>query len=635
MRYPRVQYGSGRNSAVGQFSGLNRTERAYPGEWADALDLDTEHYPCIAPRRSDSAALSISYADSEGDTIPSDAVIAACATPPRDVMNPDTYHGFTGVIRCSLEGTQNYYFSYKGVIQKTGTQNGGPGDSGELWVYNDTDGLSDEELAAFDITRIEWTIVNLGARYVINGFDPVLRRGRYYTFDPGADAPALVSSAAQSLVSNARLYRTSAVRRGYSEYSYVNTITSDSFDFSAVFSEGDYLMIKVLASSNVDESYFSRYETHPYITSGTLTKYAVIREVVTEYNDSGSIKSSVIYYYTTRPTGKHNSNSSEMRGARLMLGTFVPPMAHIASFGTRIWGVDPDEDRIYASVFDTPHKLMNTDAQLDVSMSWSTVLGGFDSAKGVIGAGSELLVLKSGSLVRINGASAASFGITGIFRSCGCLDIHSAAEIGGIVIYLGSDGFYAYDGSRPMLISEELACRYTGAAAFGRGMKYYANAVRADNGETEFLVYDLRRGIWHKWSGLDNFSGAFVQGSGIYAALGSRVAQMCCSDEVTSWSCVSPPHYESENRFKGVNELWIRARIDEGTIIRVYTSVNGGGWKEHKTLEPKGRVFLYKLPVRLHECDFWQYKLVGTGGAVILNIERVYDEGGGRHYADK
>jgi hypothetical protein len=107
---------------------------------------------------------------------------------------------------------------------------------------------------------------------------------------------------------------------------------------------------------------------------------------------------------------------------------------------------------------------------------------------------------------------------------------------------------------------------------------------------------------------------------------------LCSGTGSTSWSCESVEHYESVNTFKAVNELWLRAFV--GDTITVETSVNGGEWKEHKTLEPKGRVYMYKIPVRLSPGDFWQYRLKGKGEAVIHNIERVYDSGGGRHYRD-
>lgn len=390
------------------------------------------------------------------------------------------------------------------------------------------------------------------------------------------------------------------------------------------FCEGDYLWIKG-----------SRWnDTNPYGEYGTLKKYAVVKEFEEFSMNDGSSYRENMYYYVAYPDGKLASNT-KLTYQTVTLGVFVPPMKHIAVFGRRIWGVNPEEDSVYASVFDTPFKLINTDAQLDNSMSWQTVIGTADTGEGVVGAASEVLVMKRNSLIRMNGTSASTFAMTGIFNNCGCIDIKSCAEAAGTVYYLGRNGFYAYDGSQPKIISNKLNCSYSSAVGYSDGVKYYASAIRADNNEHEFLVYNISRGIWLKWSDTPPVKDFFRVGGSVFAAYNEDegyVVELCGGNEAQEWFCESVNHYEDSNRFKGVNELWIRGDIKEN--VKVYTSVNGGEMKEHKELAPKGRMYMYKIPVRLSPGDFWRYRLEGRGECVIANIERVYEEGGARYYAD-
>ncbi|MDO5398136.1 MAG: hypothetical protein Q4G33_09400 [bacterium] len=647
MRYPIIQASSSGRGSTSSFKGLNRTDIGQDGEWAECDNLDTLHSPCLAPRMKHGAPLPLSM---DGGL---HGRICACA---ELIKDDGEYKGFTGVLLCENciddngDTITNFCFAYNGSVRHIGTESSLGSHVPErtaLWLYDAVfDDIAEEELTAFesDMERVEWTVAAVGGRYVINGFDPVLRRGRYFVFDPRKMYDTIskekerlvVQSGIQAKYTRLTFGKANALSHGFSEYKYINYIQSDSktMDFSDMFCEGDYLLISDVTNSDGETSpTLQKYQTYPYRKSGRDVKYAVIREIEKVYGSSGDFLYQRIYYYATSPSGKFVENEYHA-GLNVTLGTFVPPMQHIAVFGKRIWGVDPDEDRVYASVFDTPFKLMNTDRELDNAMAWQLTPGTADEAVGMFPAGTEMLVMKKNSIIRINGASASSFMLAGIFKNCGCIDINSCAEAAGTVYYLGFNGFYAYDGSQPVIISHKLNCRYSSAYGFSDGIKYYASAVRADNDAHEFLVYDIRSGIWLKWSGTPKACGFVLIGNDVYLCCNDtegHIIKLCGGSDPEEWSCESVRMFENANSFKAVNELWLRGESENG--IRVLTSVNGGEFKEHKTLEPKGRPFVYKIPVRLLPGDFWSYRLCGSGSAVIHNIERVYEEGGERHYA--
>lgn len=649
MHYPIVQHAANERASTSVFKGLNRTYSGNSGEWTDCDNLDTLNYPCLVPRKKHGEVLGLN----SDNTL--HGKICACA----ELLKDDgKYNGFTGVILsddCTdADGNKlkNFCFVYNGEIRLIGEEKAGYTSSlpnrTALWIYNtERDDVTEEDIAAFNenMERIIWTVAAVGVRYVINGFDPILKRGRYFVFDSSESYDTLnkekvrlvVPADAQASYTGVRFGRTKYAAGGVSVSSYINFMETEkkSQDFADYFSEGDYLLINnVLRSDGSQPNILEEYQTYPYRKSGNNIRYAVIHSIETEYYESGSFKCHRMYYYTVTPSGKFVTMDTQSN-LQVQLGIFVPPMQHIAVMGRRIWGVDADEDKIYASVFDTPFKLMNTDRELDNAMSWQISPGTADTAVGVFPAVSELLAMKKNSVIRINGTAASSFMITGIFKNCGCIDINSCAEASGTVYYLGYNGFYSYDGAQPELISNKLNCRYSSAIAYSDGMKYYASAVRADNGEHEFLVYDIRLKIWLKWSKTPAARGFMRIGDAVYICWNENdeghIMQLCGGNEFEDWSCESVRNFEDANTFKAVNELWFRCKAENG--IRVFTSVNDSAMKEHKELVPKDRLFIYKIPVRFLSGDYWSYRIEGSGNAVVQNIERVYEEGGGRHYA--
>ena len=649
MQYPIIQHSANERTSTSVFKGLNRTYSGYSGEWADCDNLDTVNYPCLSPRKKHGEVLGLNH----DNTL--HGKICACA---ELIKDDGKYNGFTGVILsndCADEDgnkLKNFCFVYNGEVRLVGEEtadymNNLP-DRTALWIYDtQRDDVTETDIAAFneDMDRIVWTVAAVGGRYVINGFDPVLKRGRYFVFDSSKlydtinreKIRLVVPADTQASYTDVDFGRIKLATGSTGLNNYINFMETnkESQDFAKYFSEGDYLLINNVRKNDGSQmSYLEKYQTYPYRKNGSNIRYAVIQSIETEYYSDGEFKCHRLYYYATNPSGKFVTMSAR-DNLQVQLGIFVPPMLHISVTGRRIWGVDADEDKIYASVFDTPFKLMNTDRELDNSMSWQSSLGTADTVVGVFPAVSEMLAMKKNSVIRINGTAASSFMITGIFRNCGCIDINSCAEASGIVYYLGYNGFYAYDGAQPHIISNKLNCRYSSAVGFSDGMKYYASAVRKDNGEHEFLVYDIRVGIWLKWSKTPLVRGFMSIGNAVYICWNENdeghVMQLCGGDEAEDWSCESVRNFEGANSFKAVNELWLRCITENG--IRVFTSVNDSEMREHKELVPKDRLFLYKIPVRLMPGDFWSYRIEGSGNALIQNIERVYEEGGGRHYA--
>ena len=84
---------------------------------------------------------------------------------------------------------------------------------------------------------------------------------------------------------------------------------------------------------------------------------------------------------------------------------------------------------------------------------------------------------------------------------------------------------------------------------------------------------------------------------------------------------------------KGINEIWIRAKLANGGSFKVHTAVGGGEFTEHTEFTKEG-LNIYRCPVRLVMGESYSVKLSGTGDVVIYELELVRADGGRKYKED-
>ena len=98
-----------------------------------------------------------------------------------------------------------------------------------------------------------------------------------------------------------------------------------------------------------------------------------------------------------------------------------------------------------------------------------------------------IVAFKRNSMTVIYGNMRSNYSVEQTIDGIGCIDAQSVHIVGGLLYFLGENGFYAYNGSQPEMISQKLNCRYTKAYGFGNTERYYASAKREDDGTYELL----------------------------------------------------------------------------------------------------------------------------------------------------
>lgn len=347
--------------------------------------------------------------------------------------------------------------------------------------------------------------------------------------------------------------------------------------------------------------------------------------------------STVISVYNQAMNMKWNYNDSEMYPRWILRK--VPKMAACCLHQNRLWGAAANGEYIYASALGNYGEFYQQDGLEDDSLSFEITTDGKFIA--IASFRDMIVAFKRNSMTVIYGNMRSNYSVEQTIDGIGCIDAQSVHIVGGLLYFLGENGFYAYNGSQPEMISQKLNCRYTKAYGFGNTERYYASAKREDDGTYELLAYDVRYGIWTKEDALEVVSAVFYKNR-LYAATRDAVYEFDAHDqeEPFFWEAVSIPQDEGTFEDKGANELRIRAKIPPGAEIRVYISADGGAFTLQKELLPlpeehgEPTCSVYRVPVRFLNAQRYQVKLEGWGDCVIYDIERAL-YGGGRVWKER
>ncbi|MCD8390814.1 MAG: hypothetical protein LUD03_03110 [Firmicutes bacterium] len=314
----------------------------------------------------------------------------------------------------------------------------------------------------------------------------------------------------------------------------------------------------------------------------------------------------------------------------MSVSKIIPDMNSVVWHNQRLWGTNANGEYFYASAVSDPFTWFGG-SYGTASAPVSYASGTQDEYVGLVDYGQYVILLKPTTIQQVYAlASSSTVSIAKAQYNVGCIDIHSALVIGSTLYYLGYQGFYAYGGGEPELISSKLNTKYVSAWAVTDGIKYYASAV-TETGETEFLVYDTQYSLWHKEDDLSVAGGFIWYDKPVVAVLkenGITAYQLNTDgDEEISWWAESILMFEGTLDNKAVNELWIRAYIPVGESITVYTTTNHMSrdkdiWREHMTLKGQGDIKVYRVPIRAANSEYYRFKLAGTGQCVVYDLER-------------
>lgn len=207
----------------------------------------------------------------------------------------------------------------------------------------------------------------------------------------------------------------------------------------------------------------------------------------------------------------------------------------------------------------------------------------------------------------------------------------SPVVAGEILYYKGLTAVYAYDGSQPVRVSDQLgSVRYRNAVAGSVGGKYYIS-MQDDAGAWHLFCLDTAKGLWVREDDTQAVMFAAVDEDLYFLNAAGELVSVNGWDGVKEdgieWEAVSGVQYYRYAGKKYVSRYNFRIKLDPGASVKLYIQYDSSGeWEERGTIHggPLGTV---TLPVVPRRCDHLQFKLVGNGEFRLFSIARVFEEG--------
>lgn len=313
----------------------------------------------------------------------------------------------------------------------------------------------------------------------------------------------------------------------------------------------------------------------------------------------------------------------------------MPNMDFVIESNNRLWGcrygtAENGEivNEIYASKLGD---FKNWKCYMGVSTdSYSVSLGSDGVFTGAINHLGYPLFFKERCLHKVYGSIPAQYQMqTTVCRGVQKGSENSLAIVNEVLYYKGENGICAYDGSLPVEVSSALGdVHYTNAFAGAHDSKYY---VSMQNGGEDFLfVYDTSRGVWHKESG----SGFTIfcscrdemyasDGNVVYSLRGSGTA----AEEFVEWMAETGEIGITSPDMKHTSRLNLRMSMDVGSTVDAYAEYDSSG-KWQKLFSVQGTSLRsFSMPIRPVRCDHMKLRFFGKGDVRLYSITKTSVQG--------
>ncbi len=351
-------------------------------------------------------------------------------------------------------------------------------------------------------------------------------------------------------------------------------------------------------------------------------KYAADTQIVSAVADAvDSDKLSLLMYTKSGGYGLFE-NTTESGSVNISIS--VPDISAACVHNNRLFGTSANGEYIYASKLGDCFNFNSFQGLSDDS--WYSEIGTPGEFTEIVSYRTSVVAFKRNYIHHIYGDSPTNFSIPKQTLG-GALDGKSIAEVGGVLYYMGADGFYEYSGGEPERISAPIKTLFKTCKSGTDGRSYYACATDK-NGNTALLVYSPEYCMWHRED--DTVFVDFVRhNERLYGVTQSDMYKFGDDDgdEIISWCVVSKRFTLDDFDFKGANAIYIRLDMESETRIKVHCAFDDEDFKLFGEIEGKG-FMVHKIPIRFKKCDSFRVMLEGVGRATVHDIEIITYTGG-------
>lgn len=303
----------------------------------------------------------------------------------------------------------------------------------------------------------------------------------------------------------------------------------------------------------------------------------------------------------------------------------VPDLTCICQSDNRLWGAEGHT--IYASALGDPSNFFVYD-NLSTD-SYSVAVGTDGEFTGCIDYGSAVLFWKDDCVHKVLGNYPAqyevyTYTVPGIQKG----SEKSAVIINEVLYYKGRMGVYAYTGGTPSLITAKFGSkRFFDATAGTDGTNYYIS-MKDEDGVWELYVFDTERGIWLREEEIHVADFALAEGVVYFIdESNGKLMRFGAGDEkegLIPWSAEFCEFDEHINGKKAYSKLYFRVEAESGAWFKVELSRDNGPFRQ-VFMSHSEKTKNYQIPIFPAGCETFRVRISGKGMCRIKNMVREFD----------
>ena len=296
----------------------------------------------------------------------------------------------------------------------------------------------------------------------------------------------------------------------------------------------------------------------------------------------------------------------------------LPDLEVICESGNRLWGCEGNV--IYGSKLGDPLNFFVYDGLS--TDSYAVTIGGDGGFTACAPYGSHIMFFKEDMAYKLYGTRPANFQlmparIPGVSRGCAPTVLTDSEDM----YYLGTDGFYAYSGGVPRLLSQRVGMPWSGEGCGGiwKG-RYYLS------GGWGTWTYDLLRERWLPWGEEQGAAMTSCGGRMHMLCRGGRLLALDEGAEDEEWLAEFRPFKGAPGRYTSLCGVIVDARQEDGAWMALEYRMTGRPW-QRAAVWPAGYAGPRKASLPPNRGYDMTLRLRGRGQCTVMSIERIFRRG--------
>lgn len=209
----------------------------------------------------------------------------------------------------------------------------------------------------------------------------------------------------------------------------------------------------------------------------------------------------------------------------------------------------------------------------------------------------------------------------------------SLAIVNEVLFYKSIHGICAYSGGLPEDISSQLGdVSYHNAIGCAFKGKYYVNMLDSANNPV-LMVYDTKKGMWHKEAGIDIIQMVATDDNVNYIALDEEkqkngIGKLFGTSETSiQWSIETGLYGLSLFNKKYISRVNLRMSLTAESRVFLYIEYDSSGeWEPVGTFYGRN-IHPFTLPIRTRRCDHFRLRVTGHGDMKLYGISKTIEQG--------